>query len=147
MRTLKSIFTGEVKGKEQEIRNYRVSGSISFMTTWKEFENISRLKESIEAVHQKFPWRDIQSDGSTVEGNMLHIAEKPSLHTNNWEIPETFVSFRLEHTSCNLRRGQLLAYEAYLNMLAQKLAEMKLPRIKTVSSSIHIQAYKEFKVA
>jgi len=124
IQNLRRVFTAEHK------RQYYVYGEIIFKYR-KLFNNDrssspelqEQMLQAVRKVDELYPWKDTGHDGSTFPSiKALYFSGD---QFDNWHIPELNVWFRIEPTAGYLHKGQIYAYEKYLETLAQKLAEME----------------------
>lgn len=123
IQNLKRVFS-----REDSRRQYHVRGEIVFKIKKlfdddrsSSLELREQMLQAIREVDKQSPWKDVACDGTSLPS--IDLLQFKSDQFNNWTTPELNVWFLIEPTARYMQKSQIYAYEKYLEMLAQKLAE------------------------
>lgn len=110
--------------------NYLVAATLSFEIVQQDKSQAEILRFAIMDIDSRFPWVDIDGFGDKVRSigwlSTGEIVRSGLCHDKmRW-------SFNLETKKQWMRKGQLLAYEKYLEKIVSELSKQSLPGIGKV---------------
>jgi hypothetical protein len=136
MRTLQNAQRTITKAIYGE-RKYDVNGDICFHVDWYEAEpDLAKLRQAITDTDQRFPWHDARGTGEPLPS--IKFLSDGQVVVHNWSVPEKLIWFTI-YPPFGMHRGQVYAYEKYLEKISEELARLGLPHISAVHSVIAIK--------
>lgn len=153
MRTILENLQSYAQGLQRNLvekgeRRYSVEGDIVFEFTPSfsrecSTETLRKLRRSIQHTDEVYPWRDKSDyDGSALP-SIQYLGEHHYQY-HNVARPELHVWFKIV-PSAPVRKGQIHAYEKYLEKLAEELSKQQLD-VTSVRSVFRASSVERFKI-
>ena len=125
-------------------RRYDVSGSIAFEFADYAFEpDVAQLANEIREIDKLFPWRD--NPNPRAESQSIRYLSDGKIVIHNFHTPLKVCWFHVYPVNKFIRKGQVYAYEKYLDKIAEELAKKKLPGVVEVRSVLEVHTISSFK--
>ena len=118
------------------VPKYDVSGAFTLEFTSADVEpDIVALRLAILVADHQFPWHGCNGLGE--EGRSIRYLSDGRVGVDKWRVPVKSCSFNI-HPEYAMHKGQLHAYEKYLDKIAEELALRNLPDVREVRAVIKI---------
>ncbi len=142
MRTLSSILG--LRASKTSQRYYSAEGSICFELVSANVEpNLSKLRQMIVEIDERFPWR--ATNGFGEEQRSIGYLDDGHVVTHNFHVPIKMCWFWIVPMLA-IQKGQIHAYEKYLDKIAEELAALQMPGVRGVHAVMRVaSAGPEFK--
>jgi hypothetical protein len=116
-------------------RAYAVAGVISFVYSQYDQPDLAQLRQAIMDVDSRFPWSDEPRPDETFQ-SIGHLSDGESALAGWGAVDDMICWFHIHPMRDYVRKGQIYAYEKYLERLISELAAMGIPNVKSVRCTI-----------
>ena len=125
-------------------RKYSVIGSHIIFSLWEpnSVEKRPDFDEALDTISAMYPWRDGSESGGYLQPYQPSFSQNCSL-TSHYGTDGQWV-FQIAPINHLLSRGQLLAFEKFMEKLASELALLRLVNVTEVKGVLKVELQKSF---